>query len=215
VRAAASILAGTLSFCVPGYAGAQTLQRADLSGVVGWLNANKSELSSYDNWYNRSAYGSVIFGWYWTDHIKTELEFAISSPAELYAARAIDTDGQRRFINSEHRFSTRRATAGQHYQFLRNAWAHPHVGAGVDLTWERHEERVEPVFVYDPVARTSRAIQDGQTLGPSTDLQVRPFGEVGAKLYITPRGFFRTDLRLTFRTGIDEVVMRLGFGVDF
>jgi hypothetical protein len=215
VRAAASILVGTLSFCVPEYASAQPLQQADLSGLVGWLNASTSELSSYDNWYNRSAYGSAIFGWYWTDHIKTELEVAISSPAEVYAARAVDIDGERRLANSEHRFSTRRVTAGQQYQFFRNAWAHPHVGAGVDLTWERHEERVDPVFVYDPVSRTSRALQDARTLGPNTDLQVRPFGEVGAKLYITPRAFFRTDLRMTFRTGIDEVVMRLGFGVDF
>jgi hypothetical protein len=29
------------------------------------------------------------------------------------------------------------------------------------------------------------------------------------------RAFFRTDLRLTFRSRVDEVLMRFGFGVDF
>ena len=209
------ILAGTLSFGVPAYAAAQTLQRADVAGLVGWLNADKSEITSYNNWSNRSAYGGAIFGWYWTNHVKTELEFGVSSQAELYVPGTIDIDGQRGYTNSEHRFSTRRFTVGQQYQFLRNAWAHPHVGAGVDLTWERQETQLDLVYYYDPVARISRVIQDRRTIGPSTDLQVRPFGEIGAKLYLTQRGFFRTDLRMTFRNGIDEVVMRFGFGVDF
>jgi hypothetical protein len=209
------ILAGTLSFSVPGSAGAQTLQRADLAGLAGWLNTDKSEITSYNNWSNRTAYGGVVFGWYWTDHAKTELEVGVSSQADMYVPGTIDIDGQRGYTNSEHRFSTRRFTAGQQYQFLRNAWAHPHVAAGVDLTWERQETQLDSVYYYDPVLRISRVIQDRRTIGPSTDLQVRPFAEIGAKLYVTQRGFFRTDLRMTFRSGIDEVVMRFGFGVDF
>ncbi len=49
-------------------AGAQTaagpLFRADVSGSLGWLNADKSELdaSRYSNdWYNRSVYGGAGF----------------------------------------------------------------------------------------------------------------------------------------------------------
>ena len=53
------------------------VSRADLSVSAGWFNADKSELSSERNgndWYNHSLYGGGAFGWYWTDHLKTEVE---------------------------------------------------------------------------------------------------------------------------------------------
>ncbi len=217
MRAFTLILAGALSVYFPESAGAQPISRTDFTGLVGWFNANKSGIASdVDNgWYNRSAYGAVMLGWYWTDHLKSEVEFGVSSPAELYALRTISAPGQTTYTRSEHRFSTRRVTAGQQYQFFRNAWAHPHVGAGVDLTWERHEEEVDPIYFYDSVARTTRVIADAETIGPSIDFRVRPFAEVGTKLYFGQRGFFRTDLRLTFRDRVEEVIIRFGFGVDF
>jgi hypothetical protein len=32
---------------------------------------------------------------------------------------------------------------------------------------------------------------------------------------MTPRAFFRTDLKVVIRGGADEVLTRFGFGVDF
>jgi hypothetical protein len=32
---------------------------------------------------------------------------------------------------------------------------------------------------------------------------------------MTQRAFFRSDLRLVFRNGVDEVLLRFGFGADF
>jgi hypothetical protein len=215
VRAHTIILAGTLGFIASAPAGAQPIARGDVTGVVGWFNANKSEFSSYNDWYNRSGYGGAVFGWYWTDHLKTELELGGTSAADLYAARTIDIEGQRTYVSSEHRFSTRRLTAGQQYQFFRNAWAHPHVAAGVDLTRETHEQSDGPIVLIDSVSRTTRVFQQARTIGPSTNLEVRPFAEVGTKLYLSRRGFFRTDLRMTFRGGVDEVLLRFGVGVDF
>ncbi len=60
--------------------------RADVSGSLGWFNADKAELNSSEgtnDWYNRSLYGGAGFGWYWTDHWKTEIEGGASSEAEL------------------------------------------------------------------------------------------------------------------------------------
>ena len=104
---------------------------------------------------------------------------------------------------------------GSSDQFYRNAWAHPHVAAGVDLTWETHEQEDQPVFFYDSQSRVSRVLQPARTIGPSTELLVRPFVELGTKLYVSPRSFFRTDLRLTLGGGAEEVLLRFGFGVDF
>jgi hypothetical protein len=215
MRADTIILVGTLSVIASARANAQPLARADVTGTVGWFNADKSRLSSCNDWYNRSAYGGATFGWYWTDHLKTELELGATSAAELYAIRTIDIEGQRTYVSSEHQFSTRRLVAGQQYQFFRNAWAHPHVAAGIDLTWENDEQRDEPIVLFDPVSRVTRVVQPARTTDPSTHLQVRPFAEVGSKLYVSPRGFFRTDVRVTFGGGAEEVLLRFGFGVDF
>jgi hypothetical protein len=215
MRAYTILLAGTLAFTGAAPASAQPIARADVTGVVGWFNANKSDASSYNDWYNRSAYGGAVLGWYWTDHLKTEVEVGATTPAELYAAQTIDIEGQRTYASSEHRFSTRRFTAGQQYQFFRNAWAHPHAAVGVDLTWETHQQRVDPIVLFDQASRTTRVVQPARTIGPSTDVEVRPFAEIGTKLFLSRRGFFRTDLRLTFRGGVDEVLLRFGLGLDF
>ena len=37
----------------------------------------------------------------------------------------------------------------------------------------------------------------------------------GLKAYMTERTFFRSDVRMTFRGGPDEVLLRVGFGIDF
>lgn len=195
---------------------AQPLAHADVAGLTGWFNANQSEYSTYNNWYNRSAYGGVILGWYWTDHLKTEVDLGATSPAEFYASQTTLIAGQQAFRSSQHRFSTRRIAVGQQYQFFHNAWAHPHIAAGVDLTWQTHQQQDEPLSIYDQVSRTSRVVQPARTLGPSTELEVRPFAELGTKLYLSRRAFFRSDLRLTFfDRGVDEALLRFGLGIDF
>jgi hypothetical protein len=209
------LLAGTMAFAGAVPVGAQPLARADVTGVLGWFSANQSEYSDYNDWYNSSTYGGAVLGWYWTDHHKTEVEVGATSPAALYAVQSIDIEGQRAYASSEHRFSTRRFTAGQQYQFFRNAWAHPYVGVGTDVTWETHQQRDDPIVLYDQASRTTRVVQQAKTIAPTTELEVRPFADIGTKLYLSRRGFLRTDLRLTFRDGVDEVLLRFGLGIDF
>jgi outer membrane protein W len=215
MRVNAILLAGMLILASAAPGRAQPLARGDVAGTLGWFSANQSEYSDYNDWYNRSAYGGATLGWYWTDHLKTEVEVGATSPAELYGVQTIDFGGQPAYGSSQHRFSTRRFSAGQHYQFLRNAWVHPHVGVGADLTWQTHQQQDQPIMLYDQLSRTSRVVRQARTIGPSTELSVRPFAEVGTKLYLSRRGFFRTDLRMTFRDGVDEVLLRFGLGVDF
>jgi hypothetical protein len=85
----------------------------------------------------------------------------------------------------------------------------------VDLTWETTREERAPIIVYDIEARTGRHVAPAQNFGPDVDLVVRPFAAVGFKAYMTPRSFFRSDMRFTIRDGVDEVLWRFGFGVDF
>ena len=185
------------------------VSRADLSASVGWLNADKSGLDSNrggNDWYNRGLYGGANAGWYWTDHWKTEVEGGVSSDAELLVYTPTAIDGRSATFYSTYTFSTNRIAVGQQYQFYRNVWFHPFVSAGLDLTWERTGREDE---IYS--SQAPRAL----TFPKRTELHTRPFATVGFKAYFTPRGFFRTDIKLAFDKGVDEALVRFGLGVDF
>ena len=198
----------------------EPLQHGDVAATLGWLNVNKSDLprEQYDrnDWYNRSAIGTLGLGWYWTDHLKSEIEFGASTTADLRRTEPVQIGPRPLFTSSVHSFSTRRLALAQQYQFFRNAWFHPHLGGGIDLTWERSEVHIEPIFTYDDIARQARQVAPARTIGPETTLTARPFATGGFKAYLSQRAFFRTDARFAFGDeGLDEVIVRFGFGADF
>lgn len=193
------------------------ISRADASGMLGWFNANKSDLDaqSYNDWYGRSLHGGLSAGWYWTDHLKTEVEFGASTRATVRSYRQLTINGLPASDITAHDFSTRKLAITQLYQGYRNQWVHPYVGVGVETTWERQTEDHAPIFTYDQLARVSRQVEPRRVVGPRTETFVRALGTVGFKAYMTRRAFFRGDFRMAFRGGIDEVLLRGGFGFDF
>jgi outer membrane protein with beta-barrel domain len=185
------------------------VSRADVSGTLGWLNANKTELDGFsgsNDWYNRSLYGGAGLGWYWTDHWKTQIEGGLSSSAELRVYSQALIDGRTASLSSNYTFVTRRLAIGQQYQFFRNQWVHPFAGVGLDLTWEQ-TDRTDEIYWSLPVRTTAYPRR--------TELLTRPFATFGVKAYITPRAFVRTDMKLVFDKGVDEALLRFGIGVDF
>jgi outer membrane protein W len=212
-----AVLTTVALLAVTSLAQAQTasapVSQADVTGTLGWLSADKSELNTarYGNdWYNRSVYVGAGFGWYWTDHWKTELEAGISSSADLNVYRSEVIDRRTTTINSTYEFVTRRLTLGQQYQFFRNAWFHPFAGAGLDLTWEQIDRTDEVNAVYAPQPPSGRVPHPRRT-----EFVARPFTAFGFKAYVNPRTFFRTDLKVVFDKGVDETLVRFGLGVDF
>jgi hypothetical protein len=187
----------------------------DVSGTLGWLNVNKSELAIADEWYNRSLHASVSAGYYWATHHKTEIEASRSTRATLFGSEQVVIGGVRRFISSTQQFDTRRVSIGQQYQFGRNAWFHPYLGAGLDLNWERVSQEDQPLFEFDPVTRQTRPLTGPRPPIVRTDLHVRPYAAAGFKGYMTRRTFFRSELRLVAARRVEEALLRFGFGVDF
>lgn len=187
----------------------------DVTFSVGWLNVNKSGLDEYNDWYNRSVHGAMAFGWYWSTHLKTELEASASSRAELYAARQETIGGARAFVLSEYGFSTRRLTLAQQYQFGENAWFHPHLAAGVDVSWETVRRFDRETYFYEATARPPTILLPSVRHSNVIDVHVRPFLGAGFKGYFTSRGFMRSDLRVVVGHRIEEVLLRIGLGVDF
>jgi hypothetical protein len=188
---------------------AAPVSRADLSFSVGWFNAEKSELGSYrgrNDWYNRSLYGGAGFGWYWTDHLKIEIDGGVTTGADLFVYTPTVIEGRQATLYSTYTIGTRRFAISQQYQFYRNVWFHPFVSGGLDLTWER-TRREDEIYLFPPFRV--------QPFDTRTEFLARPFAAVGFKAYFTPRAFFRTDMKLTFDKGVDEALLRFGLGVDF
>lgn len=192
---------------------ASPLVRADLYGTLGWFNA-EADLP-FNNWHNRSLHGGAGLGWYWTDHARTEVEFGATTKSQIYSSEPVIVGGHATFVGFRQSFSTRKLALGQYYQFYRNVWFHPHLAAGVDLSWERRQRDDDPVLVFDPGSRAGQISREPRQHPPTTSLEVRPFVGAGFKTYMSQRAFFRSDLRVGIRDGIDEVLLRFGFGVDF
>ena len=191
------------------------LVRGDVSGTLGWFNARTAELDRYNNWYSRSLAGEAGLGWYWTDHAKLEIFGGATTEASVYGSASFEQNGQRHYGPTRQWFSTRRISIVQQYQFGDNQWFHPYLGAGVDVVWEQTSRQDEAIFSYDVATRQTRMVRGAISFPESTEVSALPAVAAGFKAYMTPRGFFRTDLRVTFADGPAESVLRFGFGVDF
>lgn len=186
------------------------LPRFDVGGTVGWFSQKAGD-GTCCRWYNDSLWMGVEGGYYWTEHLKTEVGFAATTDGETYSGGdQVPIGGTIYSQWSQARVRTRRFTAVQVYQFGHNAWVHPFVGVGVNVV---REDRREERYLYALSPYTSGS---GRTeLLATSQTVLRGSALVGMKAYVSKRAYFRTDLLLGFRTGVDEVVLRCGFGVDF
>jgi hypothetical protein len=191
----------------------ETLQlpRGDVSLQVGITGTNEPSVDPNDNWYG-SWNGAVSVGYYWTEHLKTELDAGLTSEGQQWGRRVLAGDI---YAYSTHSFSTRSMTLSQQYQFGHNARFHPFVGAGIALEWIRHTEERQPVYQILRVPPYQVLVQPARTIGPTTDVQVVPVVSGGFKGYLNERGFFRSDFQIGFRGGVRHLTVRSGFGFDF
>jgi hypothetical protein len=163
------------------------------------------------------ASGGAEVGYYWTSHLKTELDVAASTVGESYSVEFIPLPGSTTplFLQRDHEFRMTTAATGLIGQFLENAWFHPFVGVGIELTRER--EHIESVFPIVP-PRDPRA--PGIIPLPQSETRVRygarPYLTTGFKAYVSERAFIRTDIRTSWSSdGVTALAWRSGVGVDF
>ena len=198
-------------------AGSVSPDRGDVHVVLGWQNLHKAQglQSVGGDWLNNIFYGGAGAGWYWNDNLKTQVDVGGGTRGRQYRYDPITVNGQTTVTSSRVSVRQQSLAIAQQYQFFRNEWFHPHVGAGLDVARETTVEDYDPIVIFDTSGRTSRQIAAARTEGPDHRMILRPFGEVGFKAYMTRRAFFTADTRLMFRHGIDEGLLRFGFGVDF
>ena len=196
---------------LPAGAGAQTaagpIVRMDVSASIGWFSADRPATDD-----GRSAcceWSSGLFrgfqgGYYWSDHIKTELEIAATGQTET-SSYFPSPVGSSAYRIDDHYYRDVLVSAGQFYQAGRNSFFHPFVGAGIDVDREHHE--------IEQIVRTG-AKTDITTV-TETRLRARPFVAGGFKAYFSERVFFRTDVKMGYRSRLDQIAWRLGVGIDF
>ena len=184
--------------------------RLDTSGAVGWF-ANDRELSDGpyydDDTQHRWVFGGDV-GIYWTEHIKSEVGISGTTTGSSYVLVPIPPPYDRGYPYASGRRRTRevRVVAQQIYQFGRNAWVHPYVGAGVVVLRETSRLDFDRPFMSPGVPLPSDREE--------TSTRVKPVVSAGLKAYVSPRAFVRADLQLSPWTTSRDVTLRGGIGVD-
>jgi hypothetical protein len=79
---------------------------------------------------------------------------------------------------------------------------------------ETTTEEYDPVFTFDQATRTTRQVCRRASKDRAS-IHRQAVRQTGFKAYMTRRAFFTGDMRLMVRHGIDEVLFRAGFGIDF
>lgn len=195
-------------------AGAQTvLPKHDAIVSIGWAGS-EYEISDFDNW-RASLLVDVSGGFYWTEHLKTEIAAAWSSPGSSQFYEEIRQSPGPVYAASHFRSRDIRLGAAQIYQFGHNQWVHPYIGVGMDgiarTTTKERAQQTRSVSVgrgIENVVVPASSTRERRTLA-------QPFVKTGMKLYVSDRGFFNTELKIGFTSGVEHMVWKLGYGLDF
>jgi hypothetical protein len=166
----------------------------------------------------RTANFGISVGRYLTPHLKLEGELTQSTEGDRYVQRSVPVPGYGLYpITSEQSLRLTSASAVVAWQFLENRWAHPFIFAGASLDFE-HERIYTPqqVAFGIPGVRGNPLVAAEHTEDLGWNTHARGLVGAGAKLYVTPRAFFRTDARIGLGASDSaHVSFRVGMGVDF
>jgi hypothetical protein len=173
-----------------------------------------------DEWYFdfRQA---VSIGRYWSDHIKTEIEFANTGEGTRYTLRTANVPGvpPQYPISSEEYYRLQQLQARVVYQFFENVWAHPYVFGGVGVDIERLRTRTPEQYYYasgDPRLPANRIlITPARETGPAITQRAAGILGTGVKLYMSPRAYFNAAAIASLARSSGTISFVTGFGFDF
>jgi hypothetical protein len=197
------------------------LPKWDTAAVTGVFDGHPSEppeSGSFDRWYHTGTVG-LAAGRYLTSMLKLEGEVTFSGEGSRYTLRLVDVPGigQRPF-SAEQLIHSNGISSALVWQFFENQWVHPFLMAGASLDFNRETVHIWQQTFYrgDPRVPGNEVIVPDRVEHAATTRAVRGLVGGGAKLYVTPRAFFRTDTRIGIGShSSGHVSFRLGFGTDF
>jgi len=138
----------------------------------------------------------VSAGYYWTDHLKTEVEFGFPNRRKATATEPAAPQRSFASIVDERIYSGPKVALAQVYQFGRNAPFHPYAFAGVDVDRERVDlER--HTFISGP------ASFEREETSSSSRIRARGFTGAGFKAY-AERAFFKGEMKLDIGQSLNQ-----------
>lgn len=191
-----------------------SLPRHDAAVTIGWTAGDERRLGeTYHDWYNTYLIQLQV-GRYWTDHLKTQVAVGLTGEGSMISYESVSPPPVPPFyyapIPIENRLRAQQVSIAQVYQFGRNEWLHPFIGAGVTVEWQRR--RFEALGFppgYPPGAPPTPAGGADSNFAVKFDLLA------GLKFYATERAFVLTDLRIGMAERLDRVAWSAGVGFDF
>ena len=206
---------------LPAPARAQTADppRWEVSGsaAVFAVRPGEETVSYGDHWYFSGRYG-VALGRYWTEHLKTEVEYAISTEESTYLQRfsAVGSNPAPPPYGVESFHRVEQASVRMVWQFAHNSWVHPYVSGGLVVERDRQRARILGLYRYPPGQNSGPMIfvPDSMT-GPATEYRVGVTAGAGAKIYMTQNAFFNTGVMAGYARPAAAISLLAGFGVDF
>lgn len=173
-----------------------------------------------DDWYEEGRY-AVSGGYFWTRHLKTELEFATSGEADRYVTRTITVPGFNGPypLNYQEFYRLQQASARVGWQFLDNAWVHPYVNAGFVTDIERLRSHLPEQFRYvgtdarNPANR--QVVANEERTGPDTVYRHGMTMGGGAKFFVSPSMYINTGAQWTYAKSVVSLAWIGGLGVEF
>jgi outer membrane protein with beta-barrel domain len=203
------LVAGVLS---PALAAAQPapppVSRLDLTVSTGWFAADRNASSDCCNsGWSAGLFKGVAAGFYWTDHLKTEIGFAAPGSTEGYGfSSRVLPNGLTSYTSEDHHIDGTKVSIAQIYQFGRNSTFHPFIVGGADIDRE-----------HDTIERFTSSSSSSHTTDTriETSIRARAFAGTGFKAYFSDRAFFRGEARFAGgRQHGGQMTWTAGVGVD-
>ncbi|MFN7984696.1 MAG: hypothetical protein U0Q11_22870 [Vicinamibacterales bacterium] len=203
-------------------------QRVDASGVpfrtwdvhagtgLQFLTSSDRVAAKDNGWSTPSPLGDIAVARYWTSHLKTEVGLIALTKGKGYRDEAVTlASGAVAHSYNSLRARQQQVVMSGIYQFFDNEFAHPYVSAGVRVGRLDIESRRSP---YGTIVQgnTYQSVLLPEITTRQTEIKVRPFVALGSKAYFSERVFARPEFMVAVsRTGISQLGLNLGFGVDF
>lgn len=208
---------------IPGWAEAQSLAappRWDLGLSAGFFEARPGtgERDGYrDDWYGEDRYAASL-GYYWTNHFKTEFEFAHTGEGSRHEQAVMTLpNGQVFYYATENYHRVQQCAARAVWQFLDNQWVAPYVSAGVVVDMDRQRQHAPPQYQWpvDPRTGQPRVVRAGINSERTTEYRGGATIGAGTKFYLSPNAYINTGAVWTYAKPATSISFIAGFGFDF
>ena len=192
-------------------------KRWDLAGSVALFDYRPGDNNTLynDDWYSAGRFGAQI-GYYWTEFLKTEVEYSTTTEGTLYFQEFRRTPDQRNSYSQNYEINHRveqlqlRLTA----QFRRNAWVHPYLTGG--LIGERDRTRIQADRNVHYLTGQPALVIPEFNNGPHSEYNVGFALGGGAKFYTSQNTFINVGTLGTWSSPTSGSISLLaGFGIDF